>query len=46
MSYALKFEILCTSRCHLCNVYAVLRYEASSHRGSFDHSRFWRREVK
>jgi hypothetical protein len=45
-SWALKLEISCTSRCHPWGVCAILRYEASSHRGSLDHSRFWRREVK
>jgi hypothetical protein len=41
----LKLEILCTSRCHLLEVCVVSRYEASSHQGSLDHTRFWRREV-
>jgi hypothetical protein len=45
-SWALKLEILYTSMCRHCEVYTVSRYEASSHQGSMDHSRFWRREVK
>jgi hypothetical protein len=43
---AFKLEILCTSRCHLRGVCIVSRNEASSHRGSLDHSRFWKGEVK
>jgi hypothetical protein len=45
-SWVLKFEITCTSSCHLWEVYDVLRYETSSHLGSLTHSRSHRREVK
>jgi hypothetical protein len=45
-SWALKLEILCTSRCHLWEVCAILRYEASSYLGSLDHSRSLKREKK
>jgi hypothetical protein len=38
-SWALKWEILCTSRCRIWEVCAILRSKASSHRGSLDHSR-------
>jgi hypothetical protein len=43
-SWVLKCEILCTSRCHLWGVCVVSRSEASSHRGSLDHSRFWKHQ--
>jgi hypothetical protein len=33
-------------KCHLREVCVVLSSEASSHRGSLDHSRFWKSEVK
>jgi hypothetical protein len=45
-NWVLKLEITCTSRCHLCEVYNVSRYEASSHLGSLVHSRSRRREKK
>jgi hypothetical protein len=45
-NWAFKSEILFTSRCHLREVCVISRYEASSHRGSLDHSRSWRREMK
>jgi hypothetical protein len=44
-SWVLKLEIFCTSMCHLWEVCAILRYEASLQQGSLDHSRFWRRKV-
>jgi hypothetical protein len=45
-SWALMLVISCTSRCQLWKVYAISRYEASSHIDSFDHSRLRRREVR
>jgi hypothetical protein len=45
-NYALKLEILFTSRCHLWVVCVISRFEASTCQDSLNHLRFWRREVK
>jgi hypothetical protein len=41
-----KLEIMCTSRCHLWQVYDISSYEAISHLGSLIHSRSQRWEKK
>jgi hypothetical protein len=45
-NWVLKLEIMCTSRCRLCEVYDVSRYEPNSHLGQLVYSRSRRREKK